>query len=767
MAQYDFQFLSPLDFEDLSRDLLQRELGVTFESFSSGKDKGMDFRYSRDPLKKTVVQCKRYATWSSLFSALRKEAEKALKLKPKRYILTTSLGLTESKKEKIRKLFQPLIRQSSDIMGAEDLNNLLGKYPEIVKNHTKLWLASAHVLEKLLHSRINNQLLFENEKIERTLQIYVPNLSFGRAVKILRSRRFVIVSGTPGIGKSTLARMLVANCIALDYEELVAVSASINDAYDLYDENKRQVFFFDDFLGRVFLSRQMSTNEDQRLIAFIEKVSRSNNKFFILTTREYILAQAKEQFDLLQRRIPNASKCILELDDYSRMDRARILYNHIFFSNLGLPYIKNLLKNQLYLDVIDHPNYSPRIIDEITSIDEISSNVKPSRFGKTLIEYLDDQGLIWERAFESHISAFSKCLLLNMVTTGSAILYKDLQQLMETFAAAHSAKYGIAFSQFDFDRSIRELQNSFIRIDRRVFMPVVSFYDPSVEDFLIRYLRDHPDVIADILEAAPYFNQFFMLFRLDGSKFKSLQARTPGKIVLHRMYKELALKRIFEEYSTLGMSVIDSRTGARLRESRYTRLIWIARQIGGIRDPRLNDFLRKESEPLQDPRRPDGYHELREYIDLAVLIGKTKFRMNQKVITTLWDRINSLSEVEHFERLEKVAPKEFNGFVRNNPGFLDKLRQLILDDIEWYGDDDLEGLLERTSELKRKFSIRVNDVVDDLEHRIINMPPPGDSGIDFAPAEPSQTRVGPAHDEVAEITGMFDTLIRSSGSFSH
>ena len=40
MSRYDFQTLSPLDFEELVRDLLQAEFGLLFESFGPGRDLG-------------------------------------------------------------------------------------------------------------------------------------------------------------------------------------------------------------------------------------------------------------------------------------------------------------------------------------------------------------------------------------------------------------------------------------------------------------------------------------------------------------------------------------------------------------------------------------------------------------------------------------------------------------------------------------------------------------------------------------------------------
>lgn len=60
MSDYDFHTLSPLDFEDLTRDLLQARDGVIYESFRAGRDGGIDVRHSRGR-DQTVVQCKHYA----------------------------------------------------------------------------------------------------------------------------------------------------------------------------------------------------------------------------------------------------------------------------------------------------------------------------------------------------------------------------------------------------------------------------------------------------------------------------------------------------------------------------------------------------------------------------------------------------------------------------------------------------------------------------------------------------------------------------------
>lgn len=98
MPNYDFLNLSPIDFEELTRDLLQKFYKVDFESFTNGRVRGIDLRYSIDINNNLILQCKRYKKYSDLKSTLKREVCKIQNLDINRYILVTSLGLTPSNK---------------------------------------------------------------------------------------------------------------------------------------------------------------------------------------------------------------------------------------------------------------------------------------------------------------------------------------------------------------------------------------------------------------------------------------------------------------------------------------------------------------------------------------------------------------------------------------------------------------------------------------------------------------------------------------------
>ena len=92
---YDFRTLLPADFEDFSRDLIGKSLGIRFEAFAKGPDGGVDGRHATSEAK-TILQAKHYINsgYSALKSKMKKERASIDALEPDRYILATSCPLT-------------------------------------------------------------------------------------------------------------------------------------------------------------------------------------------------------------------------------------------------------------------------------------------------------------------------------------------------------------------------------------------------------------------------------------------------------------------------------------------------------------------------------------------------------------------------------------------------------------------------------------------------------------------------------------------------
>lgn len=508
---YNFESLSPKDFEELTRDLLQKELNITLESFKNGKDQGIDLRYAKNSTNELIVQCKHYknSTFNNLISSLKKEVQKIQKFLPKRYIIVSSLPLTPKNKVKILQICNPYILSTGDIYGLDDLNNLIQKYPKIENDHFKLWMTSTNVLERILHSDVVNESVFKLEEITEKIKRFVPNPSLDKAHLILKKENCVVISGAPGVGKTTLAEMLIWEFVLNGYE-FINISENIREAFSLYslDPNRKQIFYYDDFLGTTNLTK----NEDSRLILFISKINKSQNKKMILTTREYILQQKR----ILYEKIDNFDfkKCIIDLKNYTKRIKAEILYSHLYFSELPYEYVLALIDNEHYLDIIKHSNYNPRIIDYMT-MQKRYKEILPQNYFNEFIKNLDNPTEIWCHAFENQISNKTRSILFAIVTFPQYYLAFDKDDIQSISNTICQKLYSEKINGLDYKNSIKILDGDFITINKNN----IHFADPSIRDFIENYIYKN-DLLSSFVELCNRQEQYRWLYNTYFSRKK-------------------------------------------------------------------------------------------------------------------------------------------------------------------------------------------------------------------------------------------------------
>lgn len=517
MSNYNFSTLNDKDLEDLVRDLLSHNMGLNFQKFKKGKDGGIDLRYST-PVNNNniIVQVKHYLNsgFNALIIAIEEEKKKIVLLNPNRYIIVTSLALTPQNKDKIKQVLSPYILDTGDILGQDDLNILLSKYPNIEQNHYKLWMSSVNVLQTIVNNGILGRSAFESSKIKRNLGIYVKTKCYDEALEILRNNKILLITGTPGIGKTSLANLVTYNVLSKDFQ-LVYIDSEIKEAEAIFcnDHSSRQLFYFDDFLGSNYLDI-IHNIKGKSIVNFIDRVKSYKNKYLILTTRSTILNQAKERDENIHNSNLSSEKYELSISNYSKIDKAKILYNHLYHSDMSTDYIDVVFQNKNYMKIIKHENYNPRLIEFFTKSANVR-NIDCDGYLDFILQTLDNPARIWEQAFENQLTNEEKILLQTLLTMGQTFVTRDeLETAFNARIDYEINKNGFTRGFGLFNKIFNNLLDGYIvnSVFSRTARSVVNFVNPSLRDYLISFFNKNPNEKWRLIESAYYLDQIVKIF---------------------------------------------------------------------------------------------------------------------------------------------------------------------------------------------------------------------------------------------------------------
>ncbi len=502
---YDFSKLNGREFEALGASIFEKILNTKVETFKAGKDGGVDGRFWISSKKEGIIQCKQYAgtPYKTLISKVRlEEVEKVRKLNPERYIFVTSQNLSRENKKEIQNIFKPYIKRQDDVFGYEDLNDFLLKKEnqDIVEKNFKLWITSTSVLDLIYNNAIKGRSETTIREFQEKAYKYVITQNHSKGLQILEENNVVILTGEPGIGKTTLADNLALLYAAKGYE-FCDIEENISEAENIFREGEKKniLFYCDDFLGSN-LYDAINNKRDSHIVKFINRIIKDDSKKFILTSRTTILNKAFSVSHIFQNENIRDNEFLLKVDGLTDLDKAQILYNHIYHTTLGSKYINKIYENKRYRDIIKHRNFNPRIIEFITDSKRVG-DISPDNYWSYIIKSLNEPQYIWADYFQNQTDDFIRALTYLTVFNNGRISEDILRRSYNTFLTIHPINSG-DFSDKSFD-SVKKIASKSllnrVQIEENKFEYVL--FNPSITDFVLSTYSSDNELISNVLKS--------------------------------------------------------------------------------------------------------------------------------------------------------------------------------------------------------------------------------------------------------------------------
>ena len=577
--KYDLSLLTDVEFQKLINQLIQKQYpDKIVEEFRAGKDGGKDGVINLSPTEKKIIQSKHYLKtgYDGLFKKIKdSEINKIISLKPKEYVLATSIDLSAKESQELEDLIHNAVPNTRiEIWGYSTIESQLDLFPDIVKATIKLWAQNVDIVKRILNPGAETPFLCLQTRWKKIDKYFVPFKKIDNFVKKLNEEHVLIISGDPGIGKTTLAEYLCKTFFIDGFRIEIIDRTSLGCKIDLSNPKEKVLFYFDDFLGSNYLA-DVDGSFSRALVDILREVKTHTNKRFVLTSRTNIL----EKGDYISQefsdfRLKDVSIPIMSVD-LGEDVKANILYNHLWHSQLSSELIQEFVDGHVYNEVVSHKNFRPRLIEFITR----SANYEKS--GENYISFvktsLDNPKEIWEKCFNVQLNEAQRTLIKLVVANEGSIdedtllpAYNEAREIFHLTATTHEP--------VDYPYVCDICQNSLLKRFRATKydyggrFPIyrISTFNPSVNDFVIPQISNSFELerIFNCLKTVECIRsicslQFDYKGRLLINILDSLQEYTTVKLIalrgLMKISREGAKKYVYEicEQSSLALEMVD------------------------------------------------------------------------------------------------------------------------------------------------------------------------------------------------------------------
>ena len=333
MTNFNLHQLGWHDFQNLCLTVIGEVFGQTIMGFLSHNDAGRDgaFHGTWSPTGTEVfqgnfvVQAKHTSNPSTTLtrSLISDELAKVESLVARGrcdvYVLISNARLTGDSELQITEDLKDCGVSQTLVLGAEWLNRTISENSRLRMLVPRLY--GLGDLTQILDQRAYGQAEAVLESMRTDLAKLVRTKTYEAAANALDDHGFVLLTGAPMTGKTTIAAEL-ALASADAFDTTVVTIQEAGEIRERWNPGEKQLFWLDDAFGATQLEHHLASSW-QRATPMVNSAIDTGSKF-VLTTRDYVLRAAWSHLKPGSFPLLEASCVVVDVADLTLQERKQI-----------------------------------------------------------------------------------------------------------------------------------------------------------------------------------------------------------------------------------------------------------------------------------------------------------------------------------------------------------------------------------------------------------------------------------------------------------